>query len=170
MVGCIAGMVWPAGMVTLAADMLTRVGSLLASAIVTGPEAAADREMGKATVCPRLMEPPGGRLIVPGLWTVTEAVASAIPGAAAVAVIVVAPAASAVTGTFTVVAPEAKLTLGGTVATAVLLELKFTVRPAVGAAEARFSAMFCVMKPFTVTAGDANVIVVVTCTALDAVV
>ncbi len=100
--------------------------------------------------------------------TVTLAVALAMFGA--LAVIVTAPAATPVTGTDTLVVPVPKLTVAGTVATVVSLELRFTVSPA-GAGADRFSVRFCVALPLIVRLPGEKLIVVggaatplVTCT------
>jgi hypothetical protein len=151
-------------MVTLAVDSVTLLVSLLASAMVTGATAADDRLTGKLTVWPNPRVPLGGRLIVVGITTVTFVVALAMPGATAVAVMVAEPAATAVSNTLTLVAFAGKLTLPGTVTALVLLEVRFTVRPAEGAGAERFSATFCVVIPLIVTVGDAKLIVAVTCT------
>ena len=70
-----------------------------------------------------------GREIAPEetLVTVTVAFAPGIPGA--LAVILTDPAEMPVTGTEMLVTPAAKLRVAGTVATAGLLELKFTASP-----------------------------------------
>jgi hypothetical protein len=93
----------------------------------------------------------------------------AIVDATAVAVIVVGPALTEVTGTFTVMAFAGKMTLPTTVATLGLLEARFTVSPAAGAGAERLSATFCVVIPVIVTVGEANVMVAVTFTAALAV-
>lgn len=48
------------------------------------------------------------------------------------------------------VAPAANVTVAGTVATAVLLELVFTTSPAAGAAADRVRVRFCVLRPVMV--------------------
>ena len=69
-------------------------------------------------------------------WVVTEAgegtvaVAEAFPKPGVTAVIVAEPAPTPVTGTFTLVAPAANVTLPGTVAAPVLFELRLAVNPA----------------------------------------
>ena len=68
--------------------------------------------------------------------TITLAVAFPKPGV--IAVMVAAPAPRPVTGTFTLVAPAANVTLPGTVAAPVLFELKLAVKPA-GAGPERLS-------------------------------
>jgi len=57
-------------------------------------------------------------------------------------VIVADPGATPVTATVAVVAFAAMLTVAGTVAAAVLLELKLTVRPPAGAAPESVRVMF----------------------------
>ena len=61
------------------------------------------------------------------------------------------PTATPVTGTVTLVVPAAKVTVVGTVATAVLLEFRLTVKPPAGADPERFSARFCV-APWAIVA------------------
>jgi hypothetical protein len=63
----------------------------------------------------------------------------------ALAVIVAEPSATPVTGTGTLVAPATKFTLAGTVAAAVLLELRLTVKPPAGAGVVRFNVRFPVV-------------------------
>ena len=65
----------------------------------------------------------------------TVTVAVAVPKFGTVAVITVEPAATAVTGTLTLVALAAKVTVAGTVATLGLLELRLTVRPELAPAD-----------------------------------
>src|ERR1700730_3930843 len=67
----------------------------------------------------------------PELETVTLAIALAMPGA--LAVMVAEPAATPVTVTVALVAPAVKLTVAGTVALLLSLELRFTVKPPAGA-------------------------------------
>jgi hypothetical protein len=106
-----------------------------------------------------------GSPIAPALCTVTLVVAFGMFGAVVLAVIVTGPpSATAVIGTFTVFDPAAINTLAGTVATAVLPELRVTVIPPVGALADRFSATFWVTIPLIVTFCDANVMVAPTCT------
>ena len=61
------------------------------------------------------------------------------------------PAAVPVTGTFTVVAPGAKVTVAGTVTNEVLSDLRFTVNPAAGAGPDRFRTTLRVISPGSVT-------------------
>src|ERR1035437_2760575 len=102
-------------MVTLAADSITLLVSLQASAMVTGATAADDRLTGKLTNWPNPRVPLAGRLIVAVFTTVTLVLALARPGATGFRVRVAEPAATAVNNTLTVVAFAGKLTLPGTV-------------------------------------------------------
>jgi hypothetical protein len=104
-----------------------------------------------------------GRPIGPPVTTVTFAVASGI-NVVALAWITVEPKVKAVTGTFTVVAPAAKVTVAGVVATTVLLELVFTVRPVGGAAAERVSVRFWVLSPVMVTVDGVKLTVAFTWT------
>lgn len=88
-----------------------------------------------------------GTLTAGGAITVTPVVALGMP--AALAVMVTDPTATPVTGTGIVITFEAKLTVAGTVATPVLLELRLTVKPA-GTGADRFSVRFCVAVPVMV--------------------
>jgi hypothetical protein len=65
--------------------------------------------------------------------------------------IVVVPAATPVTATVAVVAFAAKVTLEGTVATPILLELRFTLNPPAGAGPDKFKVRVCEAFPLTVT-------------------
>jgi hypothetical protein len=85
-----------------------------------------------------------GRSIPPGAGCATVTPAVALPAFGALAVIVTVPTVTPVTGTDTLTAPFPKLTAGGTVATAVSLELRLSVSPAVAGAD-RFSVRFCVV-------------------------
>jgi hypothetical protein len=95
--------------------------------------------------------------------TVTPAVVSARPGSA-LAWIVADPVATPVTGTVTLLAPDAKVTVGGTVATAMLLELRLIMTPPDGAGTDRFSVKFCVAVPMIVPVGGEKASVAVTST------
>lgn len=127
------------------------VGSELVSVTVTPPAGAATGSVtAKVADWPSPAVTPDGRPIGPPASTETFAVASGIKDVA-LAWITVEPKVKAVTGTFTVVAPAAKVTVDGVVATTVLLELMFTVRPAAGAAAERVSVRFWVLSPVIVT-------------------
>lgn len=95
--------------------------------------------------------------------TVTAAVASVKP--AAVARMVVVPAATPVTGTVTVVAPTAMVAVAGTVAAAMLLELKVTTKPPTGAGPDKVKVRFFVSVPFTDKVSGVKAMVAVTWTA-----
>ena len=165
------GLVTPCGMKKVKGHAVAIEGSLLASVTYTPPAGAAvPNATGKLTVLPGATVTFVGRSIPPaaGCVMVTLAVAPAMFGA--LAVIVTAPAATPVTGTDTLVVPVPKLTVAGTVATVVSLELKFTVSPARAGAD-RFSVRFCVALPLIVRLPGEKVIVVggaatplVTCT------
>jgi hypothetical protein len=63
------------------------------------------------------------------------------------------PALMLVTGTLTVVKPFVIVTVDGTVATLVLLELRLTVTPPLGAGDDSVSVRFCVATPLIVRVG-----------------
>jgi hypothetical protein len=129
-VGCVAGVVAPAAMETLAGDTVTLVLSLLARLTVTPPVgAAADRVTVRFVGVPRFTEAAGTPI---DTW-VTFTVAVALVRGDALAVMVAEPAATAVTVTVAVVAPAAKFTVAGTVALVGSLETRLTVKPPVGA-------------------------------------
>lgn len=161
--GWMNGVVCPAGMVTVDAEMLTLAGSLLTSVTVTGDEGADDKLTAKATDWPRTGLKLAGTLTLPAGRTVTLVVAPEmfVP----LAWITAEPGVPLVTGTFTLVAFGGKVTVGGTVATFVLLELKLMVSPPDGAGAERLSATLNVAAPVIVTLGCAKLIVAVTCTA-----
>ena len=129
------------------------VVSLLFSAIVTPPAGAAcDRLTANTADCPSPMLVLAGTLIVTiPVFTFTVAVTLTRP--TALAVIVTEPEATPVTVTGTLVAPGPKLTLAGTVALLVSLEVRLTVKPLAGAAGARFSMRFPV-APTLIDSGD----------------
>ena len=62
------------------------------------------------------------------------------------------------------VEPAAKVAVAGTVATPVLLELRLTVTPPVGAGADRFSVTFWVTRPVMVKLASEKLAVAVTCT------
>src|SRR5947209_6667389 len=96
--------------------------------------------------------------------TVTEALVPVTFGALALALMVDDPAPPPVTGTGTLVALGGKFTLAGTVATPVLLELRFTTRPPAGAGADRFKVRFWVELPGIVSVVGAKLSVAPTCT------
>jgi hypothetical protein len=85
--------------------------------------------------------------------TVTLAVA--VPKFGVLAVIVAEPCATPATVTLTLLAPAAKVTVAGTVATPVLLELRLAVSPPAGAIPDRFNVKFCAeFAPIVRLAGE----------------
>src|SRR5271154_141162 len=78
--------------------------------------------------------------------SLTVAVALGRFGAVVLAVIVAVPGNTPVTGTFTVVALAAKVTVAGTVATVASLEARLITNPA-GAGADNVSTRFCVAVP-----------------------
>jgi hypothetical protein len=143
--GCVAGVVLPAAINTLA-GIVTLVVSLLARLTVTPPAGAACvRVTAKVADRPSPTVVVAGTLIDGGGMTVTLAVALGMPVTLAV-IVTGPPTVTPVTVTVALVAPAAKLTVAGTVATAVLLELRFTVKPPAGACPPpRFSVRFPVV-------------------------
>ena len=77
---------------------------------------------------------------------------------------VVVPGATPVTATIALVALAAKLTVAGTVAAPVLLELKLMVKPPAGAGADRFRVRFCVAVPVIVRLVGEKLAVAATCT------
>ena len=140
----------PCGMKMFAGDTVTFEGSLLVSVMKTPPAGA-----GLTKVTGNGAESPGATVVLAGtmmsLRTVTLAVALAMPGA--LAVIVAEPGPTPVTGTGTLVAPAANVTVGGTLATAVLLELRLTVKPPAAAGPDRFSVRLPI-PPTVIDKGD----------------
>jgi hypothetical protein len=125
--GCATGDIAPAAITTLDGAMIAIALLLLESATVIPPAGAgADNVIGNGVdwFAPTPVE--AGTPMDGGGCTVTAAVAFAIP--AALAVIVVDPAPAAVTGTRTAVVFAAIVAVDGTVATAVLPELRLTER------------------------------------------
>ena len=77
---------------------------------------------------------------------------------------VAVPGVTLVTATLTVVALAAKVTVAGTVATPVLLELKLMVKPPAGAGADRFKVRFCVAMPVIVRLAGEKLALAATCT------
>src|SRR5438309_4458366 len=135
-------LVSPCGMKKLPGNTVATEVLLDASVINTPPTGAAvPNETVRVAELPTVTFTVDGSTIPPAgsAVTVTPAVVGARPGA--VAVMVTDPAAMPVTGTDAVVAPVAKFTVAGTVATAALLELRLTASAAVAGAES-FSVRF----------------------------
>jgi hypothetical protein len=68
----------------------------------------------------------------------------------AIAIIVVEPVASAFTETITLVLPDGMTVVAGTVATAVLLEARFTVKPPAGAGADKSSSILACLPAVVV--------------------
>src|SRR5437588_10813894 len=96
-------------------------------------------------------------------FTVIDAVVSAKFGRE-LAWIVVVPSATPVTVTVALVALAAMVTVAGTVATPVLLELRFITTPPAGAGADKFSVRFWVAVPVLVPRAEERLAVAVTCT------
>jgi hypothetical protein len=107
---------------------------------------------------------PTGRLMTPPLAMVRLAEELAIFGRA-LALIVVDPMLMALTFTVTLVAADGKVMVAGTVATLVLEELRFTVKPPAGAAPDRVNVSVSVPGPVTVMAVGEKASVAPTVTA-----
>jgi len=162
--GWIAGVVCPAAIVTVVGETVTLAVSLLDRATVTPPDGAA---AGNVTANAADWLGPtvtfDGRPMVPALTTVTLAVVSAMLGRE-LAWMVVVPGVTLVTGTVTLVALAAIVTVAGTVATPVLLELKLKATPPAGAGADKFSVRFWVAIPVMVPVLGEKLAVAVTCT------
>ena len=162
--GCMAGVVAPSAIRTLAGATVIFEVSLLVSATVTPPAGAgAPKVTPNETDRPNPSDRFAGRPIVPGTTTVTPADVSARIGKE-LAWIVVEPTPALATGTVTLVALAAKCTDVGTVATPTFPELKLTVM-GVGAGTERFSVRFWVVPmPVMVRFAGAKLSVALTCT------
>src|SRR6266498_4168977 len=120
-------------MKTLVGVMMIVVASLLASVTVTPPGGAgAPKVIGNWAIVPSAKLRPACRPIAADVTTVMFAVVSgsAVPE---LAWITVAPGPVLVTGTLKLVEPATIVRLGGTPATAGLLELNVTFNPPAGA-------------------------------------
>lgn len=146
MVGCVA----PAGMVTVAGEMVTLLLSLDKVTVTPPAAAAADKVTWKAVDWPSPTLTPEGNPMVPMLCTVTVVVAAGTLGAVVLAVIVVDPVAKPVTANVVVVAPAAKVAVAGKVMIPVGLAAKVTVRPPVGAGTDKVRVRFCGAAPISV--------------------
>lgn len=125
--GCVVGWVCPWAILTVVGDTVKIVGSLLPNVTVTPPWPAGDDSVTEMPVdWPSPMDTVAGVVIPPRVVTVIEAVAPATLGVVVLAVIVADPALCAVTGTVVLVVLAAMVTLDGTVAAAVLDELRLT--------------------------------------------
>jgi hypothetical protein len=144
--GCVAGVVALARMKTLVGAMVTLVASLEDSVTVVPPAGAgADKLTCNGADWPSPTFALVGRMTCPKLWTITRALVSRIFGRA-LAWMSAEPVATPVTVTVALVAFAGMVTVGGTVATLVLSELRLTVRPPAGADPGdRFSVKFAVV-------------------------
>ncbi|MDQ6704416.1 MAG: hypothetical protein M3Z85_00475, partial [Acidobacteriota bacterium] len=132
-------------MKTVAGETVTFNGLPLVSVTTTPPSGAGlPRVTGNGTGAPNGTFKFAGSPIVERVTTVIVAVVSGRLGGA-LAWITADPAATLVTGTLRVLAPDGNVTLGGTVATAGLLDLNVTVNPPAGAGTGMFSSRFCVV-------------------------
>lgn len=147
--GVVCDCVCPAGIKTVAGEMLTLEGSLLDKVTVTPPAGAgADNVTTKGADCPEVNVTFEGKLIPPAACTLMLAVASARFGP--LARITVEPGATPVTGTLTLVLFCAIVTFAGTVAAPGLSELRLTVTPPAGASPESVRVKFCVEPALTV--------------------
>jgi hypothetical protein len=120
-------------MTTLAGVTMTFEASLLFSVTVTPPAGAgADSVTPKDADWPSFTGVLAGEMIVPVTVTMAVTVAGKFTTIAD-AVITADPGAIPVTGTVTVVAPGARLTVAGTVTLLGSSELRLTIKPAAGA-------------------------------------
>jgi hypothetical protein len=168
--GWVVGVFAPPAMFTVVGLTVAFEESALLRVTVTPPGGALT-----GNVTANAVAPPSGAVtpdaspMGPAVTTVTLAVASGI-NVVALAWITAEPKPLPVTGTLAVVAPLANVTVAGTVATDVLLELRFTVVPAAGAAAESVSVRFCVFKPVIVADVGLKVTVAVTAAAVTAAV
>jgi hypothetical protein len=162
--GCVAGVVAPATMETVAGDTVTFDGSLLASDTVRPTKAGVDKVTWNATDWFGATVTLVGRFIDPTTATVMVAVVSAKFGRE-LAWMTVEPVATPVTGTLTLVAFAANVTVAGTVATPGLSELTLTITPPGGAGDDRFNVRFCVTPwPIVMLTGEKLRAAPATCT------
>jgi hypothetical protein len=143
-------------------------GLLVAIDIVTGAAAGLANVIGSTFVSPGATRNPAGKTI--WLLFVTCMVAVAAVSPAAVAVNVVEPTDTAVTGTGAEDAPCGTMTGVGTVATPPLLELSVTATPPAPAGEGRVTVTFCIEPAGTEMDPGAsdNAPGAITCTVWDA--
>ena len=144
--GWTAGTVCPAPIVIVVGDIVNFERLLLPSVMVTLDAAGAPKFTGKATVFSKPTLGLDGSVIVPGGVMVTLAVVLAIFGVVVLAVIVVEPCPTGVTGTFTLFWLAGIVTETGAVATPVLEEFSVNVT-AEGACAERNRERFCTPAP-----------------------
>jgi hypothetical protein len=158
--GCVAGWVCPAAMVTLGGTVTFEVSELTSDIVTPAWGAGNDIVTGNDTDWPGATVVFVGTLILPAFCTVIVAVAFTTNDDEVDVVIVAVPDETLVTGTGTLVAPAARDTVAGTVATPVALEVRFTVRPPAGAGDASVSVRFWVCTPVIVRVGGVKLSVV----------
>lgn len=164
--GWVVGDFAPPAMFTVVGLTVAFEGSALLSDTVTPPEGAATGNvMANGAVLPKGAVTPEASPIGPAVTTVTLAVESGM-NVVALAWITAEPKPVAVTGTLTVVVPLANVTVPGTVATDVLLELSLTVVPAAGAAAESVSVRFCAFRPVIVAVEGEKATLAFTVTAV----
>ncbi len=165
--GVIFGAVWPAGMMKLMVFPPVPVNAtFVASPLVSVTKTALPTGDPKTTG--NGAEAPGSTVALAGstipLTTATLAVALATFGL--LAVIVVEPGVTPVTGTATVVAFGGKPTLNGTVATPAFDDIRVTTSPPAGAGVDSVRVRFCVAVPPMVAVPDGKLNVAATGTAV----
>jgi hypothetical protein len=154
-IGCVTGLVAPPAMNTDEV-MVAMDWSLLPRVTVTPfGGAAGDIFMLNGADWPGATFTFAGRLRFPAAATFKTTLVKPEFGAFPVAEIVAEPAGPAATGTLTVVALAAKLTVGCTLTAAVFEELKLTLNPLVGAGADNVSVRFC-MAPAPIDSGPAG--------------
>src|SRR5579884_533453 len=142
MFGSVVGVVLPGLMMIVDGEMVSVEGSLLVRVMVTPWTPAGEpRVTAYGAVVPRFTLAIGGMLMPVGGTTFTLKVVLVMSGLLALAVMVAEPLAMLVTGTVTTVLFAGIVTVDGTVATPVLLDVSTTVS-AVGGAEDRFNVTF----------------------------
>jgi hypothetical protein len=134
----VSGVVWPAAIVTVEGETDTMAGLALDNVTTTPPCGAGEpRATERLVCCPRVNDRFDGTVMEPKTCTAMKTVAAVTFGELQLAVIVAVPAATPVIGTVTLVAFASIVTVAGTVALAVLLELRVIVRPPAGAGAER---------------------------------
>lgn len=126
-VGCVAGLVCPAGIVTLAGETVSFDVSLLERFTVTALPAADGSETVNVPLWLSARVGDADREIPPGAVTVTAAVVVEMFGVDVLAEIVAEPTPAGVIGTFTLFWFARMVTEAGTVAAAVLEEFSVNV-------------------------------------------
>ena len=149
--GAVAGVVAPAAIVTVAGEMLTLFESLLASVTVTPPAGAGPGSVTwNAADWPKATLTFEGSRMAPLFCTVTAAVAFETFGETVLAVIVVVPAETPVTGKIAVVAPAAMVAVAGIVIIPAVLLAKVIATPPAGAGADSVKVRFCGVAPIRV--------------------